>query len=163
MGVPFYPYFAPGASRKALQSGTDAVPVLSCWGGIVSFQATAFTTSGDEPALFFRSSKEPYWDASECCLIHADIHAPSATFVNPFVRVTYGTGTFGWLAMVKRVEKLFAGPHWMVGKLIGMPWSGERRADVEHGGYCGSWKLLVMKEGDEGRGWKSLPVPKDRG
>ncbi|PWW77853.1 Glycosyltransferase Family 69 protein [Tuber magnatum] len=160
LGVPFYPYFAPGRSRKALQAATDAVPVLSCWGGIVAFQADVFTRN--DPVLF-RSSKEPYWDASECCLIHADIHAPNATYMNPYIRVTYDLSTFGWLPMVKRIEKLFAGPHWLIGKLVGMPWSGERRKDVENGGYCGSWKLLVMKEGEEGRGWKNLPVPEDRG
>ncbi|KAG0639101.1 cryptococcal mannosyltransferase 1-domain-containing protein [Tuber brumale] len=160
LGVPFYPYFAPGRSREALQGATDAVPVLSCWGGIVAFQAKVFTRK--DPVLF-RSSKEPYWDASECCLIHADIHAPNATYMNPYIRVTYDLGTFGWLPMIKRIEKLFAGPHWLMGKLVGMPWSGERRKDVDNGGYCGSWKLLVMKEGEEGRGWRNLPVPKDKG
>ncbi|CUS15005.1 unnamed protein product [Tuber aestivum] len=160
LGVPFYPYFAPGRSRKALQGVTDAVPVLSCWGGIVAFQANVFTK---ENPVLFRSSKEPYWDASECCLIHADIRAPNATYMNPYIRVTYDLSTFGWLPMVKRIEKLFAGPHWLIGRLVGMPWSGERRKDVDSGGYCGSWKLLVMKEEEEGRGWKNLPVPEDRG
>jgi hypothetical protein len=160
LGVPFYPYFAPGRSREALQGATDAVPVLSCWGGIVAFQAKVFTKK--DPVLF-RSSKEPYWDASECCLIHADIHAPNATYMNPYIRVTYDLSTFRWLPMVKRIEKLFSGPHWLIGKLVGMPWSGERRRDVDNGGYCGSWKLLVMKEGGEGRGWRNLPVPEDRG
>ncbi|KAI5840965.1 cryptococcal mannosyltransferase 1-domain-containing protein [Morchella snyderi] len=167
-GVPFFPFFAPGGSRGFVERGSDAVPVKSCWGGIVAFDAKVFfkTTSTATPdslqntphrPVLFRSEKEPYWDASECCLIHADIAAANSTFINPFIRVAYSESTFGWLPAVKRIERLFLGPHWVLAKILGMPWGGQRRT-VGGAGYCGSTKLLVMKE-EGGRGWKGIPVP----
>lgn len=233
-GVPFFPFFAPGGSRGFVERGSDAVPVKSCWGGIVAFDAKVFVGAGrDDSAVearddeddddedgddddgdedeadeedddddtekdkedgkddngadgdhkdrkfkstsastpdslqntshlpvIFRSEKAPYWDASECCLIHADIAAPNSTFINPFIRVAYSESTFRWLPTVKRVERLFRGPHWLLAKILGMPWGGEKRT-MGGAGYCGSTKLLVMKE-EGGRGWKGIPVPDTR-
>lgn len=184
LGVPFFPYFAPGVSRGFVEAGSDAVPVKSCWGGIVAFDASVFleekhtirgsgegggdvaqpTTPNTHRPVLFRSEKAPYWDASECCLIHADIAAPNATFVNPFVRVAYDEGTFAWLPMVKRIERLFRGPHLAIAKALGMPWGGEKRMDGG-AGFCGSRKLLVLRESEigvraeEGRQWEGLQVP----
>lgn len=152
--VPFFPFFASGGSRAALEAGIDAVPAKSCWGGIVAFDAAVFR----RPVLF-RAEEAPFWDASECCLIHADIAAPEATFVNPFVRVAYGSTTFAWLPFVRRVERVFSVPHYVVSKMMRMPWESERRKDGA-AGFCGSRKLLAMKEGvvqgDGGREWEEI-------
>lgn len=157
--LPFFPFFAPGRSRTALEAGTDAVPAKSCWSGIAAFDAAVFRRP-----LLFRAEEGPFWDASECCLIHADIAAPEATFINPFVRVAYGSATFAWLPLVSRVERLFAGPHYVLTKVMRMPWGSERREDGA-AGFCGSRKLLVMKEGvmrgGGGREWEGLHVPEE--
>lgn len=175
LGVPFFPYFAPGRSRPFVEAGIDAVPVKSCWGGIVAFDAKVFLDSNERDEkttpnpsrrpVLFRSEKAPYWDASECCLIHADIAEPNNTFINPFVRVAYGESTFAWLPAIKRIERLFRVPHLLIAKALGMPWSGEKREDGG-AGFCGSRKLLVMRESepgvrqtDGGKQWMGLPVP----
>lgn len=160
-GVPFFPFFASGRSRAALQSGSDAVPAKSCWGGITAFDASVFRS---RPVLRFRAEPEPFWDASECCLIHADIGAPATTFVNPFVRVAYGESTFAWLALVRRVERLFALPHAVLAWVMRMPWGSERREDGA-AGFCGARKLMVMMEGTGinstgGRPWERVAVPR---
>lgn len=166
-GVPFFPFFAAGRSRAALQSGSDAVPAKSCWGGITAFDASVFRS---RTLLRFRAEPELFWDASECCLIHADIGAPATTFVNPFVRVAYGESTFAWLALVRRVERLFALPHAVLAWVMRMPWGSERREDGA-AGFCGARKLMVMTEGANinssgggggggGRPWERVEVPR---
>lgn len=197
-GVPFFPYFTAGASRSAILAGTD-VPVKSCWGGVVSFSAVPFlrnynnstsssTSSGggSGESVLFRATGEQFWDASECCLVHADIDQPNATFVNPFVRSAYSANTFRWLPAVRLVERLFELPHRILAAVLGMPWPGPRRAEnpgdrvndlqwtgdswvardrvAGRGGFCGNWKLLVMTEKADGkekgkRGWRGLHIP----
>ncbi|KAH0174711.1 hypothetical protein KCU67_g622, partial [Aureobasidium melanogenum] len=104
MGLPFFPWFSGkdgGESRKEVMKENDAVPVRSCWGGMVAFEARWFETSPEttlqeggrplsssvvlassgrltletEGPLRFRGEEELFRESSECCLIHADIDA----------------------------------------------------------------------------------------
>jgi Cryptococcal mannosyltransferase 1 len=169
LGVPIYPWFAnvgQAISRKDVLAGKDRVRVKSCWGGMVAFDGSFFqtpTSSGAVPApqgttsgkevqlpLKFRSEKEPFWDSSECCLIHADIMAASTShtfaykenenqpdpfdtgiYMNPFVRVSYSAGTQKWIWLAKRFEALFSIPQAIINKLAHMPRFNPRRAEVE--------------------------------
>ncbi|KAH9225966.1 glycosyltransferase family 69 protein [Colletotrichum gloeosporioides 23] len=98
-GIPIFPYFTnagQGISRKAMVSQTDAVPVKSCWGGMVAMQARWIqnmdkqlpTKDWQAPAhhvinpdhphnatapVRFRYEPEVYFDACECCLFLADV------------------------------------------------------------------------------------------
>ena len=138
MGVPFFPWFTNaghGYSRADVLAGKDAVRVKSCWGGMVAFDAKPFQT---DPPLRFRATEDTYWDASECCLVHADI-LKDATFeddgnymgvyLNPYVRVAYDNSTLAWLPTIQRFERLFSLPHSLVNYIAGMPWFNPRRLE----------------------------------
>ncbi|KAL6717112.1 hypothetical protein ACLMJK_005027 [Lecanora helva] len=138
MGLPFFPWFTNaghGYSRADVLAGKDAVRVKSCWGGMVAFDARPFQAT---PPLRFRATEDTYWDASECCLIHADI-LKDATFdqggdfvgiyMNPFVRVAYSNSTLAWLPIIQRFERLFSLPHNLINHLVGMPWLNPRRKE----------------------------------
>ncbi|KAK4189456.1 family 69 putative glycosyltransferase [Podospora australis] len=87
-----WPYFRSGKSRQALLRG-QAVPVRSCWNGIVSMPASVFTSQ--EGGIQFRgvedSLAEKHLEGSECCLIHADnpLSKTRGVFLNANVRVGY--------------------------------------------------------------------------
>ncbi|EFQ35507.1 hypothetical protein CGRA01v4_00025 [Colletotrichum graminicola] len=98
-GIPIFPYFTAAGkaiSRKAMVSQTDAVPVKSCWGGMVAMQAkwvqnmdrklptkdwqavAHHVINPDHPhnvtaPVRFRYEPELYFDACECCLFLADV------------------------------------------------------------------------------------------
>lgn len=139
MGVPFFPWFTSaghGLSRADVLAGKDAVRVKSCWGGMVAFDARPFQA---DPPLRFRSTDDVYWDASECCLIHADLLNESTfeengdyvgVFMNPYVRVAYGNRTLSWLSTVKRFERILTLPHNLINHLVGLPWFNPRRSEV---------------------------------
>lgn len=168
MGVPFFPWFSSagkGLSRKDVLGGTDAVRVKSCWGGMVAFDARFFqiqsiktkeagtnTTSKQERSIIgrlnapsgqplrFRAEPDLFWDASECCLIHADLQKMSPTqeehenvgiFMNPFVRVAYTSRTLWWLSITRRFERFYSAPHYVINVLVGLPWFNPRRAEQE--------------------------------
>lgn len=138
MGVPFFPWFSNaghGVSRADVLAGKDAVRVKSCWGGMVAFDARPFQTISP---LRFRAIEDTYWDASECCLIHADLlrngtfHESGdyvGIYVNPFVRVAYTSSTLAWIPTVRRFERLFSIPHNVINHLVGLPWSNPRRTE----------------------------------
>ena len=167
MGVPFFPWYSSaggGHSRQDVLDGTDAVRVKSCWGGMVAFDAKYFqnietilemersdvdTDADTSPEKLIRSSSLPirfraepdlYWDASECCLVHADLLMAGSKkdvtrnyeiFHNPFVRVAYDSRTLWWLKHTRRFERLYTIPHHLVNKLVGLPWFNPRRAEME--------------------------------
>lgn len=205
MGVPFFPWFSnagQGISRKDVLDGKDAVRVKSCWGGIAAFDASYFQANWTEQGenlpsantslaratdsarpIRFRAESDLFWEASECCLVHADLqHASHRTldeedvgiYINPYVRVAYGTRTLWWLGLTRRFEKLCSIPHNMINHLVGMPRSNPRRIEVggkeskervwvddkglvaggsfqevsrmaESGGYCGLRTLQLIK------------------
>lgn len=160
LGVPFFPWFTSsgkGLSRRDVLKGTDAVRVKSCWGGMVAFDAQYFQATGNTASnherdssikfesrsdglIRFRAEPDLYWDASECCLIHADLqragpsykgHGDVGIFMNPFVRVAYDTRTFNWLWLTRRFERLYTVPHQLVNQLVGLPWFNPRRTEQE--------------------------------
>lgn len=207
MGVPFFPWFSnagKGISRRDVLEGKDAVRVKSCWGGIVAFDASYFqanATAEEEAtppasnstraapadsglAIRFRAESDLYWEASECCLVHADLqHASHRTlndedvgiYINPFVRVAYGTRTLWWLSFTRRIEKLYTIPHSLINHVAGMPRYNPRRTETggkrfkervwesdegsvaggsfqevdrvaESGGYCGFRTLQLIRD-----------------
>ncbi|KAL8802964.1 MAG: hypothetical protein Q9182_003452 [Xanthomendoza sp. 2 TL-2023] len=85
------PYFRAEASRAAIISG-QAVPVKSCWNGIVAFNARPFY---HPTSLLFRglpdSLAQHHLEASECCLIHTDnpLTNTHGVWLNPRVKVGY--------------------------------------------------------------------------
>jgi hypothetical protein len=147
MGLPFFPWFSTaghGDSRKDVLAGKDAVRVRSCWGGMVAFDAkflqhgTAGKGSTQAPSRF-RASHDLFWEASECCLIHADIQEPqlqpdeitdTGIYLNPFVRVAYDLRSWSWLGTTRRFEKLYSFIHNIGNHLVGLPWYNPRRAEV---------------------------------
>ena len=149
MGLPFFPWFTDageGQSRRDVLDQKEAIMVKSCWGGMVAFDAKYFqfefadklNTAADAksapPAGFrFRAEQDLFWDASECCLIHADIQNPDPTdtgiYMNPYIRVAYDTRTFSWLHFTRRFERLYAHIHWILNHLVGLPWHNPRRAE----------------------------------
>ncbi len=168
MGVPFFPWYSSaggGHSRQDVLDGTDAVRVKSCWGGMVAFDANYFqnieysrdssersyvgndakipsakSTRSTSLPIRFRAEPDLYWDASECCLVHADLLMAGSKkdvtrdyeiYHNPFVRVAYGSRTLWWLKYTRRFERLYTIPHHLVNKLVGLPWLNPRRAEIE--------------------------------
>jgi hypothetical protein len=96
----------------------------------------------------FRSSSEPYREASECCLIHADLIAASSPppdpgftlkqprwgegiYMNPYVRVSYDATTHSQLWIMKRFERLAILPQRLINYFANMPHFNARRTEVE--------------------------------
>lgn len=151
MGVPFYPWFTSagdGQSRKDVQAQKDAVRVKSCWGGMVAFNATYFQSK----KVRFRTEDDPFWDSSECCLIHADIAdidpgdllASTGIYMNPYVRVAYDERTFHRLNVAKRFERLYSPMQSIANYIAGRPLFNPRRA--EEVGTTVSWQKWVSDE-----------------
>lgn len=168
MGVPFFPWYSSaggGHSRQDVLDGTDAVRVKSCWGGMVAFDAQYFqstnstgdlperlhavsdvnrspskSTRSKLPPIRFRAEPDLYWDASECCLVQADVLMAGSKkdvtrdyeiYHNPFVRVAYDSRALWWLKYTRRFERLYTIPQFSINKLVGLPWFNPRRAELE--------------------------------
>lgn len=143
MGLPFYPWFSTaghGDSRKDVLQNKDAVRVRSCWGGMVAFDAKYFQSPPPTRTtpVRFRAGQDLFWEASECCLIHADIQDPQTNpdeitdtgiYVNPYVRVAYDRRTLSWLGITRRFEKLYSFIHNIGNHLVGLPWYNPRRIE----------------------------------
>ncbi|EGE02202.1 hypothetical protein TEQG_08599 [Trichophyton equinum CBS 127.97] len=147
MGLPFFPWFTTagnGQSRRDVLSQSDAVRVRSCWGGMVAFDAKYFQHQHQHQhqqhnTTRFRAEPDLLWEASECCLVHADIQDPPSAggkpsadtgiYVNPYVRVAYSPFTLSWLGVTRRFERLFSLPHDIINRLVGMPWHNPRRTE----------------------------------
>ncbi|RFU71792.1 polysaccharide export [Trichoderma arundinaceum] len=87
-----WPYLRARDSRNPLVDHMDAVPVTSCWNGIVVMPAEPFVSSTQ---LRFRAVPDSlaahHLEGSECCLIHADnpLSRSKGVYLNPRVRVGY--------------------------------------------------------------------------
>jgi len=159
MGIPFFPWFTSAGdaiSRKDVKSGTDAVRVRSCWGGMTAYEAkwfqnqTRFASSSssesedspqaspnsDVAPLRFRYDEDTFWESSECCLINADLQlrssgvampADSGIYMNPFIRVAYDAKTLSWLSLSRRPERLYSIIHNMLNHVVGFPLPNERQ------------------------------------
>ena len=198
MGVPFFPWFAHSGDSRShadVVANKDAVRVRSCWGGMVAYDARFFqpqpeaafvpeTAASESPSNItgpyrFRAESDMFWDASECCLIQADIQSPdvdnTGIYMNPYVRVAYGSKTLAWLWFTRRFERLYPPIHFLVDIMVSMPSYNPRREErawdtvgetiwvpdpsspfggsfqnvtrtASHSGFCGRPKLPVMKE-----------------
>lgn len=155
MGVPFFPWFTDagnGQSRQDVLDQKDAVRVRACWGGMTAFEAKWFieahndtlgsdsntSTAFNVSPLRFRYEEDPFWDASECCLIHADltylrhghnITTGSGIYTNPYIRVAYDSRTLSWLSLTRRTERLYSSVHNMLNHMVGMPYHNPRRLE----------------------------------
>lgn len=149
MGVPFFPWFTAsgnGTSRRDVLEQKDAVRVKSCWGGMVAFEAkwlqprmhvSKIDSPANEslsPALRFRSEPDTYWDASECCLIHADLASLAietdtepAIYMNPYIRVAYSPIVLRWLPFTRRFERLYSWAQSLVNNISARPGFNPRR------------------------------------
>ncbi|CAD0086077.1 unnamed protein product, partial [Aureobasidium mustum] len=212
IGVPIFPWFSGAdnsSSRRDALDQKDAVRVRSCWGGMTVFNSARwFQTNGilslqtsediknhtpitsllrDSPhnttePIRFRASAD-YWDASECCLIHADLEAAvqrsgsssAGIYLNPYIRVAYSSKTFSLLHIGRRFEHLFAPLQKLLSMSLGLPAEtprrmqevGEQYADMVWesggfrnvtrvalpGGFCEIKQLLVLGEGNAIREW----------
>ncbi|KAF2430106.1 hypothetical protein EJ08DRAFT_697651 [Tothia fuscella] len=147
MGLMFFPWFtqkSSATSRNDVLAEKDAVRVKSCWGGMAAYNAAPFLRQpNNNTALRFRHQGELYWEASECCLLNADIatREPDAkVFINPYVRVAYDTKTWGRLPLMRRFEKVFSILQYVVSG-IGYPETNPRR--MERGGEVSRQKRWV--------------------
>jgi Cryptococcal mannosyltransferase 1 len=152
MGFQFFPWFATvgsAKSREAVLAESDAVPVKSCWGGMIAYEAEEFlrpeissTSYSSEVRssvqkhgpLRFRHQPEIYWEESECCLLNADLAARTDPanpkfFLNPYIRVAYTEEIWTGLSFVRRVEHVFTYLQYIVSK-IGFPEFNPRRTEI---------------------------------
>ena len=85
----------------------------------------------------FRATSDTFWEASECCLINADLQGPrgddpyesTGIYLNPYIRVAYDTKTLSWLAFTRRFERLYAPIHRILNWWTGMPGVNPRRTE----------------------------------
>jgi hypothetical protein len=87
------------------------------------------------PPLRFRAQSELYWEASECCLINADLLArypgiETQIFVNPFVRVAYDLGTWRWQPRLQWFERMFVPLQYFVNLANVKPEFNPRRSEI---------------------------------
>ncbi|KAL0939263.1 polysaccharide export protein [Colletotrichum truncatum] len=157
-----WPYFRSQASRDALMAYSDAVPVRSCWNGIVAMPAAPFLAP-ESKRLKFRAApdslaEKKHLEASECCLIHIDnpLSEPLGVFLNPRVRVAYDGAAYeathpadpsdSWLSVWRivvgvwesRLRRWFSTDgvkEWVVKKRVG-DWEAMERGNVEKGVEC---------------------------
>lgn len=152
VGAPIFPWFSnagSGRSRQDILSQSEIVRVKSCWSGMVAFEAKWFqpekpiseSRDSDNPGqagLSFRYEQEDYWDASECCLINADLALRSADlskngetgiYINPFVRVAYSRGALAWLPYIKLFERLLTPMQLLLTSITGLPRDNPRRLE----------------------------------
>ncbi|KIH91342.1 hypothetical protein SPBR_01589 [Sporothrix brasiliensis 5110] len=159
-GLPLFPIFSragKGLSRADMLAQTDAVRVQSCWGGMVAMQAAYLQHRNDSlprpdfhkpgshvidpihptgivAPVRFRYEPEIFFDACECCLLHADVSQAArvatepafqslskGVFVNPYVRVAYDWTTLDRLRIVQRWERLFALPQAIISYFASLP------------------------------------------
>ncbi|GKT41892.1 uncharacterized protein ColSpa_02073 [Colletotrichum spaethianum] len=160
-----WPYFRSKESRKALEAYSDAVPVRSCWNGIVAMPAAPFLVSQENgwKRLEFRAApdslaEEKHLEASECCLIHVDnpLSKSLGVFVNPRVRVGYSPEAYerthpkdggeSWLSVWRivvgtweaRIRRLITSDRvkeWVVKKRV-REWETEGEGREEKGVDC---------------------------
>ncbi|KAK1969923.1 hypothetical protein LY78DRAFT_722861 [Colletotrichum sublineola] len=160
-----WPYFRSRASREAMEAYADAVPVRSCWNGIVAMPAAPFLVSraSGRRRLEFRAvpdslAEGKHLEASECCLIHADnpLSESLGVFLNPRVRVGYSPAAYeathprdsgdSWLSLWRivvgtwesRVRRLLTSDQvkkWVVRKRVA-EWEAEENGRQEKGVHC---------------------------
>ncbi|KAK5990768.1 hypothetical protein PT974_09040 [Cladobotryum mycophilum] len=167
--MPTWPYFKSWGSRTAMINHRDAVPVTSCWNGIVVMPAEPFISSTQ---LRFRAVPDSlathHLEGSECCLIHADnpLSKTLGVYVNPRVRVGYNPLAYeithpagaAWVSTweifkglwTNRIRRwtVFTFDEWVVGSRV-KRWERERAGNYEPGEFCLINEMQVLVE----NGW----------
>ncbi|KAG5664129.1 hypothetical protein HG530_004957 [Fusarium avenaceum] len=164
-----WPYFKSSVSRNALVNHLDAVPVASCWNGIVAMPTEPFISSSK---LRFRgipdSLAEHHLEGCECCLIHADnpLSKTRGVYLNPHVRVGYNLAAYqavhpeqgAWVSTwqifsglwINRIMRWVSAPFdsWVVRRRVAA-WEKEGMGRREPGEFCLINEMQVLVE----RGW----------
>ncbi|KAF5671775.1 putative polysaccharide export (CAP59) [Fusarium heterosporum] len=164
-----WPYFKSSVSRNALVNHLDAVPVASCWNGIVAMPTEPFISSSK---LRFRgisdSLAEHHLEGCECCLIHADnpLSKTRGVYLNPRVRVGYNLHAYqavhpeqgAWVSTwqifsglwINRIMRWVSSPFdsWVVRRRVAA-WEKEGMGRKEPGEFCLINEMQVLVE----RGW----------
>ncbi|KAF2763532.1 hypothetical protein EJ05DRAFT_482324 [Pseudovirgaria hyperparasitica] len=111
----------------------------------------------------FRYETDPYWDASECCLIHADVtfaaqgrnathnsagDLSSGIVMNPYIRVAYDSTTLSWLGFTRRFERLYSVVHDVANRWVGFPYPNPRRLE-QPGDKSKEW-VWMYDDGEKG-------------
>ncbi|KKA29412.1 hypothetical protein TD95_004069 [Thielaviopsis punctulata] len=169
--MPTWPYFRSSVSREALLLNQAAVPVKSCWNGIVAMPAAPFVSG---TPLRFRGISDSlaihHLEGSECCLIHADnpLTKELGVYLNPQVRVAYnypaykathphsgdswlGWGQIAWGLWESRFRRLTTFTitrDWVVSSRINK-WQKEDPENSEPGTFCLINEMQVLIE----NGW----------
>jgi Cryptococcal mannosyltransferase 1 len=125
-----YPWFTTrgsSTSRRDVLAQKDAVRVRSCWNGLAAYRAAPFLRADvlQQPEIVhkplrFRAQSDLFWEASECCLMNADLAAWNPTakiFLNPYIRVAYEPNTWVWERRLRRIEAGLAVMQWWMSKL----------------------------------------------
>lgn len=161
--MPTWPFFRSQTSREALVAYSDAVPVRSCWNGIVAMPAAPFLAAEGRGRLKFRAvpdslAESKHLEASECCLIHIDnpLSEPLGVYLNPRVRVGYNADAYeathprhggeSWVSVWRVVVGVWESrlrrwitsdtvKEWVVRKRV-REWEGEKKGNVERGVDC---------------------------
>ncbi|PKS06435.1 hypothetical protein jhhlp_007183 [Lomentospora prolificans] len=165
-----WPYFRSKVSRKAMVGNWPAVPVRSCWNGIVAMQAEPFVA---KTPLSFRALPDSlaahHLEASECCLIHADnpLSQQLGVYLNPRVRVGYNSKAYAainpasgswvspwqifkglWGSRILRWVYRTEARDWIVKKRV-EKWMDEWPSNKEPGDFCIINEMQVLVE----NGW----------
>ncbi|KAJ2967950.1 hypothetical protein NQ176_g9417 [Zarea fungicola] len=163
-----WPYFKARGSRSPLVHNQDAVPVRSCWNGIVVMPADPFVSP---TKLRFRGISDSlalqHLEGSECCLIHADnpLSQTLGVYINPRVRVGYNPPAYEathspsswvtateifiglWKNRLKRWTRIsFEG--WVVQSRVA-EWQKQDMSNHEPGVFCLINEMQVLVE----NGW----------
>ena len=126
----------------------------------------------------FRAGSSLHREASECCLIHADLieatrnetfQEDTGIYQNPYIRVAYGSWTLWWLRFTRRFERLYTIPHNIINHQVGLPWPNDHRqgtkdgAGADVGGYCEIEALQLLRENPRKgeKNWESVPIPSE--
>ncbi|CAF9929537.1 MAG: hypothetical protein HETSPECPRED_007388 [Heterodermia speciosa] len=126
----------------------------------------------------FRARSSLHREASECCLIHADLieatrnetfQEDTGIYQNPYIRVAYGSWTLWWLRFTRRFERLYTIPHNIINHQVGLPWPNDHRqgtkdgAGADVGGYCEIEALQLLRENPRKgeKNWESVPIPSE--
>ena len=188
LGIPIYPWFAPGESQDAVTRHDKEIPVTSCWGGMVSFDARPFQTVSQGPStneeaaaepVRFRHSGSTEWEGAECCLVHSDLRMatmspaellsdrglpvghPRGTFVNQYVRTMYDGGDWKWREFGRKVQWAFTPFHRVVTWIIMYPRENKRRlreAIITFPTEADMVEWQVKSEAGEVHSWKGSSI-----
>ncbi|KAJ5165044.1 Mannosyltransferase 1 CMT1 [Penicillium coprophilum] len=150
-----WPYFTSAASRQGMRD-MSAVPVASCWNGMVAMPASPFIAKSP---LRFRGIPDSlasyHLEGSECCLIHIDnpLSVEKGVYLNPLVRVGYSGAAnaavhpmMNWLSTgrilrglwVNRLRR-FGISTWLKEKVVRMRvdrWRALSAGNEEYGEIC---------------------------